>query len=158
MTIGSQRVTIYASWTLTNEARNKVWLRSWQHFLQTESTSMQSWNVQKHGQHPNHFSHGWTHFLEYHAAFLHFLQDFALIRKRGKYFFSKRPKTLFLQEIMTSVKDDGLTSNEKNNEHFSSTIFISLERPNISQICSIYKGGEVRRFIKIFSPILPSYF
>ena len=59
---------------------------------------------------------------------------------------------------MTSVKDDGLTSNEKNNEHFSSTIFISLERPNISQICSIYKGGEVRRFIKIFPPILPSYF
>ena len=82
-----------------------------------------------------------------------------LYAKRGKYFFfSKRPKTLFLQEIMTSVKDDGLTSNEKINEHFSSTIFISLERPNISQICSIYKGGEVRRFIKIFSPILPSYF
>ena len=43
---------------------------------------------------------------------------------------------------MTSVKDDGLTSNEKNNEHFSSTIFISLERPNISQICSICKGVE----------------
>lgn len=40
---------------------------------------------------------------------------------------------------MTSVKDDGLTSNEKNNEHFSQTIFISLERPNISQICSICK-------------------
>ena len=43
---------------------------------------------------------------------------------------------------MTSVIDDGLTSNEKNNEHFSSTIFISLERPNISQICSICKGVE----------------
>ena len=45
-------------------------------------------------------------------------------------------------EKMTSVIDDGLTSNEKNNEHFSSTIFISLERPNISQICSICKGVE----------------
>ena len=49
-------------------------------------------------------------------------------------------------EKMTSVKDDGLTSNEKNNEHFSQTIFISLERPNISQICSIYKATYVEIF------------
>ena len=138
----SERVTIYASWTLTNGAQNKVRLLlrntavAEEYFckaaLQLRAEQYQYANLE--------CSETWTT----SQSFFTWMDSLSRISCRLLTFLAKcilisRRILKRGGEKMTSVKDDGLTSNEKNNEHFSSTIFISLERPNISQICSICK-------------------